>query len=199
MVTRRHRSASLISVFLLMLGALAQGCARVGVSPSPTALELGSASPPPPSAVPARSSPVASLRFGPELSSAAVLSDPPMAEPPAASIAVEGGDPVAGELGSFSWAGSGSDSPWLEGNPFHMGTGEQLTMTLAGAVPVATWTAARVPPVGLDAVPAVGLGEGSGSPVAFAGTPRGTWSVRVSVWFAEDLGSATYYWLIDVD
>ena len=41
------------------------------------------------------------------------------AEPPAATLAVEGGDPVAGQLGSFTWNGGGSDSPWLPGAPTH--------------------------------------------------------------------------------
>ena len=41
------------------------------------------------------------------------------AEPPAATLAAEGGDPVAGQLGSYTWAGGGSDSPWLPGRTDH--------------------------------------------------------------------------------
>ena len=49
----------------------------------------------------------------------------------AASLAVEGGDPVAGSLGSYTWAGGGSDSPWLPGAPMRVGSGERLRLTLA--------------------------------------------------------------------
>jgi hypothetical protein len=120
-------------------------------------------------------------------------------QPPAASITVEGGDAVVGELGSFTWRNSGSDSPWLDGNPIHIGTGETLTLTLSEPVGIDTWTASRIPRSGLDAPTPVGLGEGVGGAVAFAGPPAGTWSVNVNVWFVDNLGSASYYWLVEVD
>jgi hypothetical protein len=122
-----------------------------------------------------------------------------MAQPPAASIAVEGGDPVVGELGSFTWQNSGSDSPWLDGNPIHIGSGETLTVTFAEPVAIETWTASRVDSATLDGSIAVGLGEGTVDPVAFTGPPQGTWSVNVNVWFADNLGSGSYYWLVEVD
>ncbi len=43
------------------------------------------------------------------------------------------------------------------------------------------------------------MGEGSSEPVSFAAPPPGSWSVNVEVWFADNLGSAAYYWLITVD
>src|SRR5690242_17082689 len=55
------------------------------------------------------------------------------AEPPAASLSAEGGDPVVGELGSNTWHGAGSDSPWLQGSPIRVGASEPLTVTIAGA------------------------------------------------------------------
>lgn len=123
-----------------------------------------------------------------------------MPEPPAASVAVEGGDPVVGELGSFSWENSGSDAPWLPGNPIHVGSGEQLTLTLAEPVEIADWTVSRqAPGASLDGVGAVGMAEGSAGPVTFAAPPPGSWSVSVDVWFADNLGSASYYWLMKVD
>ena len=122
-----------------------------------------------------------------------------MAQPPAASIAVDGGDPVVGELGSFTWQNSGSDSPWLDGNPIHIGSGETLTVTFAETVAIETWTASRVDSTTLDGSIAVGLGEGTLDPVAFSGPPKGTWSVNVNVWFVDNVGSASYYWLVEVD
>jgi hypothetical protein len=122
------------------------------------------------------------------------------AEPPAAMIGVDGGDTVVGELGSFTWQGHGSDAPWLDGRRIHIGPGETLTLTLAESVAVDAWTASRVDAATLDDTTAVGLGEGTaGDPVVFTGPPSGTWSVRVSVWFAGTLGSATYYWRVEVD
>ena len=132
--------------------------------------------------------------------SIALVSAVPIAEPPAATIAVEGGDPVTGDLGSFTWQNSGSDSPWLAGSPIHIGSGETLEMTLVEPVAIDTWTATRVAAATLDDTAAVGLGDGAAAnPVRFTGPPPGVWSVKVSVWFAGNLGSATYYWRVEVD
>ena len=35
-------------------------------------------------------------------------------------------------------------------------------------------------------------------PIAFPAPPAGSWSVQVTVDFAGGLGSATYYWHLDV-
>lgn len=123
----------------------------------------------------------------------------PMPQPPAASIAVDGGDPVVGELGSFAWENSGSDGPWLDGSPIHVGAGEELVFTLAEPVALETWMVSRVAPGNRDGTTATGMAEGSGEPVSFPAPPRGSWSVSVSVLFADNLGGAVYYWLIDVD
>ena len=121
-----------------------------------------------------------------------------MPEPPAASLAVEGGDPVVGELGSFTWDNGGSDAPWVPGRPMHAGSGEPLTMTLATNVGIEHWTVSRTPGTTFGSG-AVDVADGSAEPVTFTDLPAGTWSVNVSVWFADNLGSAAYYWLITVD
>jgi hypothetical protein len=69
-----------------------------------------------------------------------------------------------------------------------------LTVTIAGGVGVADWSARRVTAGTSDGSGAVGLGQAAGPPVAFAAPAAGSWSVQVSVRFANDLGSATYYW-----
>ena len=124
--------------------------------------------------------------------------DPAMPEPPAAALAVEGGDPVVGELGSFSWDNSGSDSPWLPGTRMHVGSGERLTLRPATDVPIERWTVTRTAGATFGSDP-VGVADGSSRSVTFAAPPRGSWSVQVEVWFANDLGSAAYYWLITTD
>jgi len=123
---------------------------------------------------------------------------PAMPEPPPASLAVEGGDPVVGELGSLTWRNSGSDAPWVPGTPMRVGRGEQLTLTLATDVRIETWTVRRTPTSTIGSG-VIGMGEGSAEPVTFAAPPAGSWSVSVNVLFAGNLGSAAYYWLIAVD
>ena len=118
-------------------------------------------------------------------------------EPPAATLAVEGGDTVAGQLGTFIWGDGGSDSPWLPGSPVSVGTGERLTVALSDGVGVATWSAKRVPAGSTDGSGAVGLGTG-GPPIAFGAPGTGSWSVQVTVDFDGGLGSASYYWLVTV-
>lgn len=121
-----------------------------------------------------------------------------MPEPPAASIAVEGGDPIVGQLGSFTWENSGSDAPWLPGAPIHVAQGERLALTLAEPIPATNWSVSRTPAstFGTDIV---GVAEGSTATVRFDAPPAGSWSVSVTVWFAGNRGDATYYWRVDVD
>jgi hypothetical protein len=122
---------------------------------------------------------------------------PSAGQPPAASLAVEGGDPVTGQLGSFTWAGAGSDSPWLPGSPITVGAGEWIAVTLASDPGIASWAARRATAGTVDGAGAVALGQGPG-PVTFAAPPAGTWSVQLTVQFANGRGSAAYYWRITV-
>ena len=122
---------------------------------------------------------------------------PSSVEPPTASLAAEGGDPVIGQLGSFTWDGGGSDSPWLPGAPLIVGTGERLSVTLGGGVGPADWSARRVPAGTADGSGAVELGGGP-SPVTFSAPGPGSWSVQVLVRFTGGLGSAAYYWQLTV-
>ena len=117
-------------------------------------------------------------------------------EPPPAALAVEGGDPVDGELGSFTWADGGSDSPWLPGAPITVGRRERLAVTIVG-VGVTGWTASRVPIGTANGFGAVPLGSGAGT-IAFSAPEPGSWTIQVTVQFADDLGSATYYWGLTV-
>lgn len=125
-------------------------------------------------------------------------SDPPMPLPPDALLAVEGGDPVVGALGTFTWMNGGSASPWLPGTPMHVGIAERLTLTLVDGVGIDRWTVRRSAPASLG-VDAVGMADGTGEPLTFDAPPAGTWSVYVDVRFAGGLGSAAYFWLISVD
>lgn len=118
-------------------------------------------------------------------------------EPPAASLAAEGGDPVVGQLGTFTWGDGGSDSPWLPGAPVTVGPGEPLTVSIDDGVQVDSWSAARVPGGRTNGAGAVAMGSGA-APITFAAPGPGTWSIHVTVQFAGGLGSASYYWLVAV-
>jgi len=155
--------------------------ARPGVSAA------GSAAPVAASAV---ASPVA-------MTASAAPRSPSSVEPPVASLAVEGGDPVAGQLGSFTWNARGSDSPWLPGTPLNVGTGERLTVTLADDVAVTDWSARQVPAGTVNGSGGVPLGGGP-APVTFAAPGPGSWSVQVVLRFDGGLGSAAYYWRVTV-
>ncbi len=135
----------------------------------------------------------------PTTSPPAIVGSPAIPLPPDAWIAVEGGDPVVGALGSFTWRETGSDSPWLPGTRVHVGRGELLVVSLAQPIAIASWTAGRTRPGSLDASAAIGLGEGRGDQPRFLAPPPGSWSVQVVVWFAANQGSAAYYWLVEVD
>ncbi len=120
-----------------------------------------------------------------------------LAGPPAASLAAEGGDPVAGELGTYLWLDGGSDAPWLTGAPIQVGSGEPLAVSLVPSVPIETWRARYVPAPASGPDGAVSLGSGVGD-VRFDAPGVGRWTVEVLIGFGDGLGSASYFWLVEV-
>jgi hypothetical protein len=73
-----------------------------------------------------------------------------------------------------------------------------MTVTLASDPGVAGWTARRVAPGVNDGTGSVGLGQGGATTIAFGSPPPGTWSVQVTIQFANGRGSAAYYWRVTV-
>ena len=118
--------------------------------------------------------------------------------PPEAVLAAEGGDPVKGQLGTFVWFETGSDSPWLPGAPLAVGAGEPLTATLVPDGAISAWTARAVPAGAQGPVGAKALGQGIGSP-AFDAPMPGVWTVELALEFAGGVGSASYFWRLEVE
>lgn len=118
--------------------------------------------------------------------------------PPDAFLAAEGGDPVAGQLGTFVWFDTGSDSPWLPGAPLVVGISEPLTVTLVPDDGIRAWAARFVPAAAGGPEGAATLGEGAGSPRFDAPGP-GPWTVEVFVEFAAGAGNAHYFWRLEVE
>jgi hypothetical protein len=140
----------------------------------------------------------------PSRAATAVPSDPPTAPPddpaagpPTALLAVEGGDPVAASLGTYTWRDGGSDAPWLTGSPLRVGANETLVMAFDPPVPIAGWSARYVPAGAPGPAGAIPLGEGADGP-SFALPPPGSWSLELTVTFAGGLGEAHYFWQVDV-
>lgn len=118
--------------------------------------------------------------------------------PPDALLAAEGGDPVAGQLGTFVWLEAGSDSPWLPGAPITVGAGEPLTVSLVPDGDIRAWAARYGPANAVGPDGATSLGEGAGIP-GFVAPGPGSWTVELSVEFAAAAGNAHYFWRLDVE
>ena len=197
-----HRSAQLIALTLVSISLLCAGCSRAGTSASGSESAPPVAPSQPRTTAPRIVQPTLEPTTPPTAQSSPAESpgaEPPMAEPPAASIAVEGGDQVVGQLGTFTWQDGGSDAPWLDGTPIHVGAGERVTMTLAEPLLIGEWNVSRVPPGNRDGIGAVAMQAGSGWPVTFGPPPSGQWSVEIRLRFADGVGSASYFWQIEVD
>lgn len=168
--------AAIVAIAVACIGC--GGAGHTGSTPAPPPTATAALTPEPRSAAPT-STPMASASIS--------------SEPPAATLRAEGGDPMTGQLGSYTWAGSGSDSPWLPGAPMTVGAREPLTVVLGGGVALVEWSARRVPAGVTSGNGALAMGSG-GPPATFVAPGPGRWSVQVAIRFAGDLGSATYYW-----
>jgi hypothetical protein len=114
-----------------------------------------------------------------------------------AALAVEGGDPVDGQLGSYVWGDGGSDSPWLHGAPITVGAREPLSVALRPEQPIASWSTRFVPATADGPEGATTLGQSSGQP-RFAAPAPGSWIVEVHVVFTDAAGNASYFWQLTV-
>lgn len=118
--------------------------------------------------------------------------------PPAALLAVDGGDPVPGQLGTYALAASGSDGPWLPGIPMAVGAGESLALVLAPPWPIESWRARYVPAGQTDPTDAVSLGTGRGDPLLEV-PPVGAWTMEIGLTFRAGAGTANYFWRLAVE
>jgi hypothetical protein len=118
--------------------------------------------------------------------------------PPDAVLAAEGGDPVTGQLGTYVWFGTGSDSPWLSGASLVVGSGESLSLSVVPEGRIATWEVRDLPAGAGGPEEARTIAKGTGAP-AFEAPGPGTWTVEVILEFAGDAGRATYFWRLKVE
>jgi hypothetical protein len=121
-------------------------------------------------------------------------------DPPDALLAGPTGGPVAGELGSFSWDGVVSDSPWIvppTASP--LDPARHLRVRVRGGPAVASWTARWAKVRNDEAGPPRLAGSGTGAPLAIDAPPGpGGWSLQVDIRF-DGGGRAAWYWRVQVD
>jgi hypothetical protein len=168
----------------LVLGCMSSSSATPGGTEPAKATQAATSRPDPPGSRPADGGPSATL--------------PGLDAPPDALLGAEGGDPVQGQLGTYLWLDTGSDSPWLPGSPLTVGTGEPLTLSLDPGGDIRAWSARYVPAGATGAQGAIALGEGNGVPTFHAPGP-GHWTVEVAVEFAAGVGDARYFWRLEVE
>lgn len=189
-------------IVILSLAVVAAGACG---SPAPSADPRGSPSAAPTvtavvaTATAAAATSVASPDPSPSAAptSAATPADPTTGGPPAAHLAAEGGDPVTGSLGTYTWGDSGSDAPWLQGAPITVGAGEPLSVVFDPPFPVDTWGARYVPAGSDSGAGAAVLGQGVGIP-SFAAPPAGSWTVELRASFGAGHGTASWFWRLEV-
>jgi hypothetical protein len=126
--------------------------------------------------------------------SPASTGEPIPQQPPVAVLSFPGGQPTAGDLGTYIYRGAGSDAPWLPGEPLAVPPAGALAQVfLSEPLRVTSWRA-RVAPAGR--APGIGeereidMGEG---PIVFE-LPSGAWTLQLSVQFGDGIGEATWYW-----
>lgn len=181
-------------------GTLARGVAGAAIL-AVVALACGPAAPP--SATPGPTQDAGASAATSAIPSASATSGPSPSvagrdAPPDAVLSAEGGDPVTGQLGTFIWMETGTDTPWLPGAPITVGAGEPLTVGLVPDRDITVWRARYVPADAAGPDGAKTLGEGAGDPV-FDAPGRGTWTVEVAVGFGTAVGTASYFWRLKVE
>ncbi|HEY7590311.1 MAG TPA: hypothetical protein VH723_04915 [Candidatus Limnocylindrales bacterium] len=126
--------------------------------------------------------------------SATPAGPPTPVPPPVAILAIARGQAIAGDLGTWIVQDHGEDSPWLPGEPIEVpAQGAIGHVLLDEPWPVDAWTAYVLPkgtPPRTEGLRKLATGSG----VVQFELPPGAWSLQVSVWFAEGVGEASYYW-----
>jgi hypothetical protein len=176
-----------VALLVASLAASVTGC-----SPAAPRAGAASASAPAPSSSSVGTPTAGSVSPSASTSPASAVSLPADG-PPVASLAAEGGDPVPGELGSYTLGDRGSDSPWLPGALIAVGRREPLVVALSDGVAIGAWTARTVPAEAAPGGAVRPLATGS-TLIRFAAPEAGAWSVAVTIQFADRPGSATWYW-----
>jgi hypothetical protein len=123
----------------------------------------------------------------------------PDAQPPDALLAGVAADPVAGDLGTFTWAGITSDSPWIVGRAGGSApTGATLAVEFRPDAGEATWVASWARVTGGEARQPRDVSEPVTGPATFTVPSQpGTWSLQLFARFGGGRDAA-WYWRVEV-
>jgi hypothetical protein len=200
-----HLIAASRVVVSLALAATVAGCAGQNGSPSPTFSGTAASAPATPAG--GHASAATPVPTGPSTTSPVATGSPVgaaspvvsgLAAPPSADLrGLAGNAPAPGILGSYVWAGGGSDAPWIVGE--RAGTVAargRLEVTVAGLIPDG-WTAAWANVANGQASGPRDAQSGTRSAVVTAPSTAGDWSLRVTATFGPGR-SATYFWRVTV-
>ncbi len=186
----RYRRVGAISIGLvaLVVAACAGVAAPTGITVTP-ASSAGSASRSPATAGDTPS-PIAPA--SPQTTAASA--------PPAAVLGGVDGGPVAGDLGSFSWDGLVSDSPWIVERAGHSAApGTRLRVAFEDSPDQAAWTARWAPVRRRQAGTPRSAGSGRDERITIeAPNEAGPWSLQLQATFGDGR-RAVWYWRVDVD
>jgi hypothetical protein len=124
------------------------------------------------------------------------------AAPPPALLTVDGSPAVAGELGSYTYLGRGSDSPWLPATmlqPVEVGPDGRLVVRLASGEPIAGGSARVARAADSQGEPTAPLGlSQEQQAVVIVGPGPGSWVLAVELDYANGAGSGLYFWRLEV-
>lgn len=182
-----HAAARSIGLFLPLLAAAACGTAGPPAATTPDVAGTPVVTP----AITPAITPVAS----PSADSPATTD----ATPPAAMLVGPTGAAAPGVLGTFSWDGLVSDSPWIVGaSAGGVRATDRLAVTLPPNAAPAAWQARWAPVTGGQAGTPVDGGSGGEAPIRVSPpVTAGAWSLQLTARFGVGR-SATWYWRVEV-
>jgi hypothetical protein len=189
-----HYVAWLTAIVFVMAG-----CAGPAATPAPTGPPAGSGLSPT-EAPTATSSPDATESAAGDQTATPADTQPPDSPEPPRAILVGGADgPETGDLGTFSWDGLVSDSPWIvqrAGSPVTPGT--RLRVRFDPRLEPRAWIARWAPIRHGEAGSPQDAGSGDGGRVAVeAPMEAGPWSLQLDATFADGR-RAVWYWRLGV-
>ena len=184
------RRMAVIGVLVVAVAA----CSDPAGSPA-----AGSATPAPSSAE-APVTPVASPTDAPSASAGETPDARDASEPPRALLVGTAAGPVAGDLGTFSWDGLVSDSPWIvQRSGDAVASGARLRVRFGGSAGQTAWTARWAPIRRREAGTPKAAGSGEdGRIVVEAPGEAGPWSLQLEARFGDGR-RAVWYWRVAVD
>lgn len=118
--------------------------------------------------------------------------EPTPRQPPDALLTIDSRPAVAGSVGTYVFAGAGSDAPWLPGAALPAANGGPAVVRLVPDVGAGTWRIRRTADGDTDGSTARVVASGTGQ-IAFR-LDAGGGTVVLDVEYAGGLGDGTYFW-----